>query len=114
MMVGMDRIGPGAHLREINFATIVRQPRDLKWTVAFDQSSGVVVDRLAGAREESRRGIVVAQNQMRIRFGSLQRDADSHLANRAAGEAGRARDRLRAEEHVNAKCSSLADKTIEQ
>ena len=82
-----DGVGFGANLGEIDLAAIVGEPGDLEWAVAFDEAAGVVVDRLAGTREEAGGGVVVAENQVRVGLGGLQCDADGHLADGAAGEA---------------------------
>ena len=66
--------------------------------VALDQAVGVVVDRLAGPRQQPGGRVVLAEDQVRVGLAALQRDAHGHLAERAAGQRVRAAEGLRAEE----------------
>src|SRR5207247_4555367 len=85
VIVGVMRLL--ADLRQISFALVIIEPGNLKRAVAFDQSTLIVVNRLARAREQSCSGVVVAEDQLRIGFAGLQRDAPGHLTDRAARQA---------------------------
>ena len=106
--------GQFGDLPEIIFALCVREPDDLKRMIPFEQAIGVVVDRLARPTEQPGRGVVFAEDQMRVGFAALQGDAHRHLPQRAAGQRIRPRQRLRAEQHVNAKRPPLPHQAIEQ
>src|SRR5262249_31964111 len=95
-------------------AAFVRQPDYLEQVVPFDQAVRVVVDRLAGPREQAGRAVVLAQNQVRVCLAALQRDADRHLINRAARQRVGPAQRLRAEEDMQAERAALADEPVEQ
>ena len=72
---------------EVALATLVPQPDDLEDVVPFDHPVGVVVDRLAGTREEPGRRVVrVGEDHVGIRLRALQGDPDPHLAERRPGE----------------------------
>ena len=82
---------------EVVLAALVGEPDDLERMVPFDQAVGVVVDRLAGPRQQPGGGVVLAEDQVRVGLAALQRDADRHLAERAAGQRVGPAERLRAE-----------------
>ena len=102
------------HLRQEVVSPVVRQPGDLKGMIALEQPVGVVVDRLAGTRQKAGRGVLLAEDEVRIGFAALQGDPHGHLAERAAGQRIGAAQSLRAEEHVDAERTPLADESIEQ
>ena len=56
----------------------------------------------------------VAEDEVGVGLAALQRDADGHLADRAAGERVGAGEGLRAEHHVDAECAALPDEAVEQ
>ena len=51
---------------------LVGQPDDLEGVVAFDQAVGVVVDRLAGPRQQAGRRVVGAEDQLGVGLAALQ------------------------------------------
>ena len=51
---------------------------------------------------------------MRVGLATLKRNSYGHLSQRAAGQRISARQRLRAQQHVNAKGPALPDDAIEQ
>ena len=95
-------------------AAFVRQPDDLEQIVAFDQAVGVVVDRLAGPRQQPGGRVVLAQNQVRVGLAALQGDAHRHLVDRAARQRVGPAERLRAEQHVHAERPALPHQAVEQ
>ena len=71
---------------EVVVALVVGQPDDLEGMVPFEQAVGVVVDRLAGPREQAGGRVLFAENQVGVGLAALQRDPHRHLADRAAGQ----------------------------
>ena len=86
LLFDMCLVGTFSHFREIFFTPFIRQPGNLEWAVSFDESTSVVVNRLAWPREQSRCGVAVAENQLRVSLTRLQRDSHSHLANGCSRE----------------------------
>ena len=78
------------------------------------QAVGVVVDRLAGPRQQSRRRVFVAEDQMGVGLAALQGDADRHLIDRAPRQAVGAAQRLRAEQDVQTEGSALPHQPVQQ
>ena len=68
---------------------------------------------IAAAQQAGRR-VFFAQDQMRVRFTALQSDTYSHLAERAACQRIRPRQRLRTQQDVNTKRATLPDGPVEQ
>src|SRR5262249_24647652 len=87
---------------EVLLALDIGEPNDLEEAVALDAAADVVVDRLAGAGEEARGGVVLGHDEVRVGLAALQRDADGHLSDGRAGDAVGAAEGLRAEDHVHA------------
>ena len=108
------RLVAGLDADQVLLALVVGEPRDLERAVAFDEPALVIVDRFAGAREQPGGGVVVAEDEVGVRLARLERNADRHLADRAAGEPGAAADRLRPEHHVHAERAALADEPVDQ
>ena len=90
------------------------EPHNLERIVPFDQAVLIVVDRLAGPGEQPGRGVVLAQNQLRIGIGTLQRNANCHLVDGAAGKRVCTAESLRAEQHVEAERAALPHEAVEQ
>ncbi len=103
-----------ADLVQVLLAPLVRQPYDLEGVVALDEAVGVVVDRFAGPRQQPGRGVVGAEDQLGVGLAALQRDADRHLIDGAAGQAVGAAQRLRAEKDVQAECTALPHQPVQQ
>ena len=59
------------HAVEVPVALRVGQPGYLERAVALDEPPGVVVDGLAGSGEELGRGVVVVEDQLRVRLAAL-------------------------------------------
>ncbi len=95
-------------------ADFIRQERDLERTVAGDQAARVVIDGFARPRQQAGRDVGVVEDELRVGLGALQRNANRHLADGAAGQAGRAAQRLRAEYYVDAEGAALAHQPVEQ
>ena len=112
--VAAGLFGRAADRVEVSVLPVIGEPRDLERAVVFHEAAGVVVDRFAGAGEQAGGGVVVAEDQLRIGFGELQGDADRHLAERAAGQAARAADGLRAQQHVHAESTALTDEAVDE
>ena len=110
---GFSRCAPFVQLFQIGLAALFRKPDDLEEVVALGRTVGVVVDRLAGPREHSRRNVVFAQDQVGVVFAALKRDAHGHLAQRAAGQGESPAQALRAQDDVDAEGSALADQAVE-
>ena len=92
----------------------IREPDNLKWTVALDQTAGIVVDRLARTRQQPRRGVVVGQDHGGVGLVALQRDANSHLSHGGARKRVRSTQSLRTQDHMHAECAALAHQSIQQ
>ena len=99
---------------QVLLAARVGEPDDLEEVVPFDHAVGVVVDRLAGAGQQPRGAVVLAQDQVGVRLAALERDPHRHLAERAAGQREGAAQGLRAEVDVDAEGTALADEAVEQ
>ena len=95
-------------------ALLLGEPDHLERVVAFDEAVLVVVDRLAGPRQQPRRGVVLAQDQLRVGVRALQRDADRHLVDGAAGQRVGPAERLRAEQDVQPERPALPHEPVEQ
>ncbi len=95
-------------------ALILRQPDDLERAVAFHRAGRVVVNALAGPREQPRRGVIVVHDEIGVGLVALQRDADDHLPQRGARQRVGAAERLRAEKHVDAERAALAHDAVEE
>ena len=101
--------------RSNTFVTLcIREPDNLKWAVALDQTAGVVVDRLARTRQQTRRGVVVGQNHGGVGLIALQGDANSHLSHGGARKRVRSTQSLRTQDHMHAECAALAHQSIQQ
>jgi hypothetical protein len=109
-----ELLGEVLHLHEILLAFLFGQPHDLERAVAFDHAGCVVVDRFAGTIEQTSGVVVLGHDEVRVGLGTLQRDADRHLADGAARQRVRAAHGLRAEDDVDAERSALAHESIEQ
>ena len=107
-------VGAFANFCQITVALVVGQPDGLERAVAFDRAGRVVVNAFAGTRKQARRGIVLIHDQIGVGLVALKRDADDHLADRGAGQRVGAAQRLRAEQHVNAKRAALPHDAIQQ
>ena len=81
--------------------------------VALGRAVGVVVDRLAGAREHPGAMLFSLRDQVSIGLAALKCDPHGHLAQRAAGQRERTAEALRAEDDVDAERSSLPDQAVE-
>ena len=57
-------VGQFADLLEILLPLLVGEPCHLEGAVGFDQTAGIVVNRLAGTRQQTGRGVVVAQDEL--------------------------------------------------
>ena len=79
-------LGAATDFFQPQFALFLRKPDDLERTVAFQGAGGVVVNRLAGSRQEAGSGIVVIHDEHGVRLVALEGDADHHLAECAAGQ----------------------------
>ena len=82
--------------------------------VALEQSVGIVVDRFAGAIQKSGCRVFFAENQVCVRLAALQGDPHRHLADRASRQRIRAGKRLRAQQDVDAKRTTLSHQSIQQ
>ena len=98
----------------MKLAAVVFQPRDLERVVPFQHSVRIVVDRLARPSQQACGGVVFREDQMRVALAALQRDADRHLAQRAARQRVRSAERLRTEQHMNSERSALPHQPVEQ
>lgn len=108
------RPGQLADAVQVLLALRLAEPDDLERVVALDQAVGVVVDRLAGPRQQAGGGVVVAEDQVGVGLAALQGDAHRHLIDGAAHQAVGAAERLRAEQDVDAEGPALPDQAVEQ
>ena len=99
---------------QVVLALLVGQPDDLEDVVALDQAVGVVVDRLAGPRQQPGRRVVLAQDQVGVGLAALQGDAHRHLVDGAAGQRVGAAQGLRAEQDVHAEGPALPHQAVQQ
>ena len=106
-------LGHRLHLAEVAIALGCGQPYHLEWAVALDLAVGVVVDRLAGPGQEPGRGVVVAEDQVRVRLAALERDPHAHLSERASGERVGAAEGLRTEQDVDAEGAALPHEPVQ-
>ena len=93
---------------------LVGEPGGLKRTVSFHEPTGVVVDGLAGPREQPGGEIVVVQDQLRVGLGTLQSDSNRHLAHGASRQARRAAQGLGPKQHVDPEGPALSHQPVEQ
>ena len=94
---------------EVGLALLLAEPDDLEGVVALDQAVGVVVDRLARARQQPGGGVVVGEDEVGVGLAALERDPHRHLVDRAPRQAVRPAQRLRAEQDVHAERPALAN-----
>ena len=93
---------------------VVVQPHDLEQVVPFDESILVVVNRLAGPRQQAGRVVLLAQDELGVRVRALERDPDRHLVDRAAGQRKSPAERLRPEQDVQPERPPLPHESVEQ
>ena len=106
--------GQGVDAAQELLAPVVAEPHHLKRVVALDAAVGVVVNRLAGARKQSRRRVLVAEDQRRVGLAALQGDAHRHLVDGAARQGIRAAQGLRAEQYVQAERPTLSYEPVKE
>ena len=107
-------LDPPPKLLQNRLALLLRQPDHLEDLVALQGAVAVVVDRLAGARQQAGGAVVLVQNQLRVRLAALERDAHRHLVDGAAGQRVGAAQGLRAEQDVQAEGPALAHQPVQQ
>ena len=103
-----------ANIVEEFFALIIIKPADLEGMIAFHAAAGIVVDGFAGPAEQPGGMVIIAQDQVPIRFGAGQHDADGHLIDGAAGQRVGTAERLRTEDDMDTKGTTLANQTIQK
>ncbi len=107
-------IGKPPHLPQPLVAFLIRQPHDLERAVALERAAVVVVNGLAGPREQTRRGIVLVHDEVRVGLVALQCHTHDHLPDGGARQRVSAAQRLRTQQHMNAKRAALAHDAIQQ
>src|SRR5262245_38114042 len=104
----------GSDVEKKLLAAVFGKPYHLERVVPLDESVRVVVDRFAGPRQESRRGVIVTQDEVSVRFAALERDSHRHLVDRAARQGVGASQGLRTEQDVKSKGPSLPNQPIQK
>ena len=106
-------VGQPSQRAQIPLPAFIVQEHNLERIVAGDHAVGVVVDRLAGTRQQAGGGVVFTENQAGVGLVALQRDADGHLPHRGTGQAVGAAERLGAEQNMHAEGTALTDEPVE-
>ena len=108
----ISKIRPFSQLMNQLFAFFFIQPRDLERMISFHGSVGIIVDRFARSSEQSRGGVLFAQDQMCVAFTALQSNTNGHLSQRAASQRVGSTERLRAQQHMDPEGTTLSHKAV--
>ena len=92
----------------------IGEPDHLEGMIPLVDAVGVVVDGFAGAGQQPRGRVLLAEDQVGVGLAALQGDAHRHLADGAAGQRIGPAQRLRAQQHVDAEGPALPHQPVQQ